>query len=672
MTKLRYRDLLGWVSHPSDEELLSYLDQQLQVKRADRIRKHLEGCWRCRAQRDELEKSIAGIVKNVNALLDGSTGFPALRQSQFADRLRRLALETEPRPPFSGLFLSLSGAWSHRLSTRLALSMLMGILILIFFFRFGSSPPISAKEVLQRAEFADKAWIRNVTTPVVYQKLQVRRKNEAPRRDEVVSREIWHDLSRARFRERIEDVHGQRFVGSAGDANAPDEREPMPPVLLELEPIFQVNHLDWRNPLSPASYASWQRSIHQKSQEVEETVSSRGQKSLTIKTTAVGPFEVDAIVRAELLVRAEDWHPVAQLLEVQGDQGVRGYELTEMAFAVLASHTLPRSLFEELPALSTSRPGTTAPSPKLQPAAVESLASETEAWFALHRVRACIGRPISVVRTESGRLEVRGMVETEVRRSEIAWAIKGIPWVVVKVQTTEEEPSTPHGKMPSSETKPGNEEPLASEPAVPRAPMEKLAIQDLLEQYLRHAGTQPVKIQQEIAALSQEAVAHSEAALEEVWALRRLAEWALSINRGELRISSQRLLETMVRDHEDALGKHISLSRRLLTPVLRGLLSEGTVTAQTETEGHRDLGNSDSPEWIASSLQLFDTVDRMVRLTLGLFADTRFPTASREAALKELQSVFNRAERECQTLAVEVTRAFSESADALVRKARQE
>ena len=86
MTKLSYRDLLRWASHPSEEELLSYLDQQLRARKAGCIRRHLEGCWRCRGKQEEIERSISGIVKNLNGLLGDSAGYPAQAQPRFEDR----------------------------------------------------------------------------------------------------------------------------------------------------------------------------------------------------------------------------------------------------------------------------------------------------------------------------------------------------------------------------------------------------------------------------------------------------------------------------------------------------------------------------------------------------------------------------------------------------------
>jgi hypothetical protein len=690
MTKLSYRDLLRWASHPSEEELLSYLDQQLRARKAGCIRRHLEGCWRCRGKQEEIERSISGIVKNLNGLLGDSAGYPAQAQPRFEDRLRRLALQTEPLPPFLNLFASLSRS---RIPIQLVTSLLFGLVVVLWFLSFGSSPPLSAKEVLHQAEQASRVRFQNVVAPVVYQKLKIRRQNAALRREEAVSWEIWRDLDNSRSRERVLDNKGLRFIeaslnswsadGHGLDPVPQSQQETgafpgpvslgspdLPSILTELDQVFQANHMNRLDPLSAASYVSWQRSVSPKSEEVIETFLPDGQKSLTLRNAAAGPFKENAVVRAELVVRAEDWHPVAQRLEVQGEQGMRNYELIEMDYTVLASNSLPTSIFSDLPEQPLPITSAPVPSPVINPTTAESLASEVEAKFALHRVRACIGRPISVVRGESGRIEVRGIVETKARKTELDWALKGIPWVSLKVQTMEEE------ALPAEALHAASSEAEGATTVVPLGAesqtVKGLGIQDLLEQYFRRAGGPTARVPEQIASLSRDAVSLSEGALEEVWALRRLAEGSLSINPEELRMSSRRLLETMVRDHESALKAHAQQSRALLKPVLTVLLVNQPGSVAGEADGTEDRLNSKNPDWIAASLQLFETVDRMVRLTLGLFADTRLPFDSREAAIRDLLSVFDRVEVELDLLEAQTARAFAEQSDSLALQERKE
>ncbi|MBS1855880.1 MAG: zf-HC2 domain-containing protein, partial [Acidobacteria bacterium] len=49
-------------AHPSDRELVLAADGELSRGRAERLRRHLAGCWECRLRAQELEGAIAGFV----------------------------------------------------------------------------------------------------------------------------------------------------------------------------------------------------------------------------------------------------------------------------------------------------------------------------------------------------------------------------------------------------------------------------------------------------------------------------------------------------------------------------------------------------------------------------------------------------------------------------------
>lgn len=51
------------ISHASDEQLLMELDGELSSGEANSVRAHLDACWRCRARKQELERSIADFIQ---------------------------------------------------------------------------------------------------------------------------------------------------------------------------------------------------------------------------------------------------------------------------------------------------------------------------------------------------------------------------------------------------------------------------------------------------------------------------------------------------------------------------------------------------------------------------------------------------------------------------------
>src|SRR5579862_6948023 len=50
-------------SHPDQEQLLRYADGESPARVAGSVRKHLEACWQCRAELEELQKTVGECVR---------------------------------------------------------------------------------------------------------------------------------------------------------------------------------------------------------------------------------------------------------------------------------------------------------------------------------------------------------------------------------------------------------------------------------------------------------------------------------------------------------------------------------------------------------------------------------------------------------------------------------
>ncbi|MCI0423653.1 MAG: hypothetical protein L0312_31290, partial [Acidobacteria bacterium] len=527
----------------------------------------------------------------------------------------------------------------------------MFLLMLLLWSWLHSVPPVSAEELLRRTEQAETQRILNVAGPVVYQKLQVRRNASLPLRDHVVTWEIWNDVRNNRFVQRVEDAQSARFIppakASSAGAKPAQGMVSVSSILTELQQILEANRMDIRRPLSPSTYDSWRQRLGRKTEEVIETKLSSGDRGLTLKTSAQGPFTPNAIVQGDLTVRLEDWHPVAQSLKVQGQQGIQSFELAETDFHVVALNTLPPSIFADFTppvAGGNAEPRVEARAVdayRATPSVAELMTAEIEARYALHRLGACLGEPIELVRAPGGWIEVRGLVKSSERREELLAELRALPQIKLNLQTMEEaarevlsqSPIADQAEMERASGLP-EENPLGSSAEVQ---VGQFPVQGDLERYLTETlqVASPVHLQEKVTELSNQAFSLSQSALAEAWALRRLAQWYPPPETHGLSQSTQWLLEAMVQDHVLELSTKISRSRNLLEPVLSSISAAGAALDPTDSKALETAQPGEVP-WPDLCLQLFYSIEEADRLTSGLFVGTGLSEEQSQAAVTSL------------------------------------
>jgi len=348
-------------------------------------------------------------------------------------------------------------------------------------------------------------------------------------------------------------------------------------------------------------------------------------------------------MKAELVVRTDDWHPVEQRLEVQARDEVRKYELTETSFDVLALNLLPASIFNDANPLRA--PLTTAPIPVLTPlpeppagpSTGELITAEIESWFALHRAKACLGEALEVIREGSG-VRIRGVVETALRREQLLAALRGIPLTTAEIQTVEEALNISSSPSPTVN---GSDGPAVTDYTL-QPQNSKSSVQESLRRYFTEHGRLDTQRQQrsinaQIVEFSNEAVSLSQSALTEAWALRHLAEWNEPKRTSELRPQLKWLLEVMARDHANALKTNMSRCRSRLEPVLSSII--GRLPEGDEGALALPMSLKKNSGWEALCRVLFSEVEQLDRLVRGLFADTGVTTDG-DDSLRKLFAAF--------------------------------
>jgi len=634
--------------HPSFEELMLFLDGELGAKR-DRVGAHTKNCWSCRLRLEKIDRAISEFMEARNASFAGSSALPphGLPQ-QFTAKLEQLEIECGSPSLFSGLFGEYArGLSALRISPKPAVLVASMALLAVIFFRLNLTQPVSAKEILFRVKEAEARELEHIPAPVIYEKLQLRVRSQ--NHSQAVTWEVWNDTRNNRLR-RVRE--------------AEDEAGDILPVIDGFEEMFRTHRADLGRPLSAGNYEAWRGSIARESEEVIEGTLPDGQKATILKVTGQGPFATGAIVGTELTVRAADWHPVGQRLLVQKQNGVVDYSLGEVAFNVMSLSAVPASIFGEPRPAPVRTPYTPVrrlmPTPvvvDLWPADTDLLpseagltAAEVEARYALHSVKACVGRPIEV-RVGVGRIEVEGVADTEERKEEILLALRGIPHVAANIRTVAE--------AAAASTEGANDDVTGGE-----TPKSKLAVEESLTRYFaanQCAGipsdAQSACTRDQIASLSREALSRSEGAQAHAWALRRLVEWGPFLGRSALRTSSQRLLDLMLRDHMEGLRGELAEWRARLKPVLLALAGNDSTGSQTillQAHGQQ-------ADWVASSLiRLCTSVEETGNLTLGTFAETNRPVTQPEQAIQELLANLNTLNRDFPKLEEEIGAELSD------------
>ncbi len=461
-------EMSGNGGHPSEDELLLYVDGELVPKATNLIRAHLEACWSCRVRTEKIEETISSFVDYRNQVLKplveqpphGWRGFDG-KLSRLGDEVGRPSLLANVRGTLGRIFSAPTWERGHLLRTLdsrvllrpvaaiITVSLIVGLLIY-----FNRTPVVSASELLTRASDAQQRAIGATNQAVVYQKIQVRRKAVTSSTPETVTWEVWNDTVNARSRQSVELSGGRQFLDEMTDAKAPSPKQKtnLPVMLSGLADILRANHMNPALPLSATSYDAWRRSVVARHDEVAKTKLPDGHDAFTLRTASSGQINAGEIIEASLVIRALDWHPVAESLRIKGADGEEEFELAETAYFVVSLNTLAPEIFAEQSIVAASptnspaapaRKETEPLTPNIQPSApvVATADLEVEVLRLLHEARADLGEQLAATRGADGLLHITGIVDTPERKTEIMRALQPVmnhPAVRIEIQTIAE------------------------------------------------------------------------------------------------------------------------------------------------------------------------------------------------------------------------------------------
>lgn len=89
------------MQHPERELLLPFLDGELPGRKARQVRRHVEACWQCRAELEELQKTVGECVRYRRQIQEVPFAQPPQPWGDLSHEFARIDAAAERRPLFS-------------------------------------------------------------------------------------------------------------------------------------------------------------------------------------------------------------------------------------------------------------------------------------------------------------------------------------------------------------------------------------------------------------------------------------------------------------------------------------------------------------------------------------------------------------------------------------------
>lgn len=360
-------------SHPEEDVLTRYADEELSDAQMAEVEKHLRDCEECQYELHQIRGASRAYASFVAAAKRRMPPPPApwgdLRAEMAElDRKPRVAERAAPVAAFPRRTWWLAAA--------------AALLVAVVTYRFGSEQTVSAAELLEKAAVAERAQPEG-------QRRQIRMK--------------FQNLMYTRPA-RL----GPEVRLASGDPEA---------VEVFRARLVAANY-SWEDPLSVRAYSDWRDGLDEKTDAV--TVVSRDEyasgRAYRI-ATRTGSGELEEVA---LTLRASDLRPVHEVFRFRDGDPVEISDAGEWIE--------PPAAVEPGVALAKIEPSVDVPA---------TLADELRVVAALHGVGADLGEPVEIQRdSASGKLIVSGVDLRRERQEQIRAAVAGLESVEVRFESS--------------------------------------------------------------------------------------------------------------------------------------------------------------------------------------------------------------------------------------------
>jgi hypothetical protein len=379
--------------HLSEDVLTRAITRELSAVRGFFANRHLDRCKECRARFEFHARTLRAIVEFRQNSVDRIGLLSSTRRDLFIRQLDA-RLESVPARPWWTQLSAQRNVQPFRNSVpSLTKALIAACAGLVLFLVWRSQPrSVSAAEFLNRATASDQSSLKNAGSGVIRRRFRIETANK------VIERDAYHVVS------------GRRL--QSGNVNAEDA---------ELSMRLALAGVSWDDPLSAASFKSW----HDRQQNSHDEIQSFAEGLLTITTR----LQSTGIAQESLTVRLDGFHPVERTIEYREFGAV---DISEAGLDFLSWESASR-LFPE-PELTYSTAPRRAPIHTLLPSAAQIDETELEARLILSQENADTGEQIEIMRDVKG-VQVQGLVESDGRKTELAGALRAIPFLSATIRS---------------------------------------------------------------------------------------------------------------------------------------------------------------------------------------------------------------------------------------------
>jgi hypothetical protein len=386
-------------NHPSDEQMVAFINGELTLRKHAAVAHHLEGCWKCLARKKQMEETVFALVERRERRLRLHLPPSAGGEGRLVALLNEQSIREEQSSRnflFHGLRSHLPSFMNPVLASIFVVTLAS---ITLFVIWQHAATSLSASELLGKAMNNEHAANERAQPGVVYQRLSIRRGAHS------MERTVYRDLQRKRVA----------------------KRQHLDETATSMKQALEAGGVSWDEPLSAIDYNRWRENQRFAMDHVKQA--GNGLVSV-ITSVQDGP-----ILQESLTMRTSDFHPVRRTIETRNQDTL---EIAELSYTELKWGEANEALWEPLSLMLHGGNELELSLPIRGLLSGEQLdVAELEARLVLNKLNADATEQIEIKRSRNA-VHVEGIVDTTERQRSLSAELRQVAHVIPSILSLEE------------------------------------------------------------------------------------------------------------------------------------------------------------------------------------------------------------------------------------------